>query len=273
MEQLANNEMELNASKSTLDAHIDNLDNTLAKNEERYCTCKQQRDHFKNEYNKTILNLQNLEVELENEKLQRHNDKESLLAHISQLKRTCTDSEVAHEKHVYMQMSNDNNLKDALSRNQQLELTIKELEQDKLEAKEKLIETVKQWQHKLKVIDEEKSIELIEIEASLEAIEETRGQDLPLLKMKLEEIEGLKSKQAELTSHLRKKCSETDTLKEEIAKLESNLKQIELEQQDSRNGENSYNGIPKSSPLIIQLTILSPSISSSAYESIVPHLG
>ena len=37
--------------------------------------------------------------------------------------------------------------------------------------------------------------------------------------------------------------------------------------------EKSYNGIPKSSPLIIQLTILSPSISSSAYESIVPHLG
>ena len=60
-----------------------------------------------------------------------------------------------------------------------------------MEASEKLIETVKQWQHKLKVIEEEKSIELIEIKASLEAIEETRGQDISLLKHKLEEIEGL----------------------------------------------------------------------------------
>ena len=35
LEQLTNNEIELNASKSTLEAHIDNLEKTLAKNEER----------------------------------------------------------------------------------------------------------------------------------------------------------------------------------------------------------------------------------------------
>ncbi|XP_057309773.1 centromere-associated protein E-like [Hydractinia symbiolongicarpus] len=184
---------------------------------------KKEKDDTEGQYHEVNLQLQVVEQELEEEKMKRHNDHEELLTQISNLKRDLNEKEIVNEKNSYQQITSDSDLKTAVENNIKLQQEIEQLEYDKSAEREKLLETISDFKEQIKLIEHDKSQEFLQIKATMEALEDSRGKDITLLKSKLQEVNELKHQLDLEQSSKNEKDTEIEALKEDIIQLQTTL--------------------------------------------------
>jgi len=235
IEYLEKSSLNLSIEKEDLSTQLNDTSTKLKNIQETLSNVQLERDEFETELQKTNEQLITVENELENEKLKYHQDKEEFLIEISSLKRKMTECSVDVEKHEYKHQNLENEVKQVTELKDRLadEIQIKNEEYQK--EKKNIIEGMNKLRMQFQLIDQEKQQEINQLKATMEAIDESRGQDVSLLNVKLKESEDLRkllNKEQNLTN---RKDNEIESLKEDIVQLQTDIDSIVEENEELKN--------------------------------------